>query len=423
MSARGPGLVAGLAGRAGKALLFSWLGGLRNGRVVVTLPDGSSQAFGEGTPVTVRINDDRFFRRVLLSGDAEFPDSWCAGEWDTDNLTALLQLFASGRARLPRGRFTLSRGVRLTGAAAARAAALFRGRELPKEAEPPLPSRLPHESLATLLDPGFSFTAARFPDPSMTLAQAQEGAMERLLAKARVGPDHHLLVIGCGRSSFPVETARLAGCRVTALAFSRDDLRRTAELASQAGVRDHVTVAMGGPQALSRLDPGGFDRIIAPEGAGEEGSPSPAALFSACDRLLTGRRGIAVARVVAAPAAFAPACRRGGEWLRRRRFPGGELPTVEAVLRAARERKGLTIEDFENLAPHAARTCAEWRLRLAANRERSTALGTPEEARREWAFFFSLAEAAFTLRLAADVELILSRPGNPDLPLPPRRRF
>ncbi len=66
-------------------------GGLR-----VVLPDGKNQLFGEeGAPITaeIRIRDQAFFKHVALFGNVGFGESYVHGDWDTDDIAAVISWF------------------------------------------------------------------------------------------------------------------------------------------------------------------------------------------------------------------------------------------------------------------------------------------------------------------------------------------
>jgi cyclopropane-fatty-acyl-phospholipid synthase len=48
----------------------------------------------------IRIHDYRFIRRALASGDIGFAEGYMAGEWDTPDLSAVLEAFSLNFDRL-----------------------------------------------------------------------------------------------------------------------------------------------------------------------------------------------------------------------------------------------------------------------------------------------------------------------------------
>jgi cyclopropane-fatty-acyl-phospholipid synthase len=90
-------------------MILDLLGRAESGRLQVTLPDGSMVAFGPRDDIGqthMKINDYRFFSRVVLGGDIGLGEAFMFDEWDTDDLPALLGFFFrnfSKRASSSRG--------------------------------------------------------------------------------------------------------------------------------------------------------------------------------------------------------------------------------------------------------------------------------------------------------------------------------
>ena len=86
----------GLMERTGIAIVMSALDKMRNGRLTLTLPDGTHRVFGDpASPVraSLRVKRTDFFKRVLMWGDVGFGEAYQAGDFETDDLTALIRLF------------------------------------------------------------------------------------------------------------------------------------------------------------------------------------------------------------------------------------------------------------------------------------------------------------------------------------------
>ena len=74
---------------------------LEHGALRVTCPDGSVLYFGSSTtPIALRLNNWKPCIAALRSGDIGFAESYIDGDWQTDDLAGLLQLFIRNRDRL-----------------------------------------------------------------------------------------------------------------------------------------------------------------------------------------------------------------------------------------------------------------------------------------------------------------------------------
>src|ERR1700710_2008742 len=66
------------------------------GRLHLTLPDGERLLLGHGEGDIlgrVTINNDDFYRQVILYGDIGFGEAYVDGLWDTDNITNVIKWF------------------------------------------------------------------------------------------------------------------------------------------------------------------------------------------------------------------------------------------------------------------------------------------------------------------------------------------
>src|ERR1700677_3500232 len=75
------------------------------GRLIFVLPSGREvRIIGDqpGPEARLIIRDFRFLTRVLIAGDIGFGEGFMAGEWDTPDLSALLEAFTANLDRLHR---------------------------------------------------------------------------------------------------------------------------------------------------------------------------------------------------------------------------------------------------------------------------------------------------------------------------------
>ena len=104
--------------------------------------------------------------------------------------------------------------------------------------------------------------------------------------------------------------------------------------------------------------------------------------FATIDRLLAPD-GLAGIQAILVPDQRYRAYRRQRDWIRKHIFPGGMLPSLEAITTAARRSSDLMVHDVREIGPHYARTLREWRERFlcAAARSRRSASTCTSSAR------------------------------------------
>jgi cyclopropane-fatty-acyl-phospholipid synthase len=103
------------------------------GQLTLIGPDGGSETFAAAKPgphATLRIRRNRAVRRLFTGGDVGFAESYLAGDWDSPELAALIELAARNEAAMTEA---------LRGFAVVRA--WHRLRHLPGVAKPASPRR------------------------------------------------------------------------------------------------------------------------------------------------------------------------------------------------------------------------------------------------------------------------------------------
>ena len=136
--------------------------------------------------------------------------------------------------------------------------------------------------------------------------------------------------------------------------------------------------------------------------------------FETCDKLLSPE-GIAVIQVITMPDPCYAEYNLRADWIQKYIFPGSHLPSIGELERVIVKHTKFVIEDIKNIAPHYARTLAEWRQRFVKNWPAIQRLGFNERFKRIWLYYLCSCEAEFTTRWLGDHQIVLTRPNNQDL--------
>jgi cyclopropane-fatty-acyl-phospholipid synthase len=141
--------------------------------------------------------------------------------------------------------------------------------------------------------------------------------------------------------------------------------------------------------------------------------------FASVDRLLAPG-GIACIQAIAMPDQRYARYRRSRDWISQYIFPGGNLPSLEAMSRAMASQSELVVASVEDIGIHYARTLELWRDRFESERAAVLALGFDEQFIRGWRFYLASCQAAFRARSILDYQIVLTRTFNDRLPDPTR---
>ena len=190
-----------------------------------------------------------------------------------------------------------------------------------------------------------------------------------------------MLEIGSGWGSLALRAAQ-RGARVTAITLSREQMRLARERVEAAGLSGLVDVRV---QDYREVD-GEYDAIVSVEMIEAVGEAYWPAYFATLDRLLAPGGTVTIQAITMAHQRFL-ATRRSFSWIQKYIFPGGIIPSLQAIDGALAAHTTLRVTRQRELREHYARTLRLW--------PRIHAQGFDETFRRMWEFYLAYSEAGF----------------------------
>ena len=395
-----------------QAHVLRYLAHMRRGRLRLTTPDGEMHEFGdpassEHAQMTVR--DDAFFRKCLLYGDIGFGESYVDGDWDTENVGAVLEWFLLNAESAPH----LS-GSRTQPAALNILRLVNRATHLlrPNSRHGSRRNIIKHYDLGndffcTFLDESMTYSSAFYTRPGMTLAEAQQEKYRRLCAAIHLRSSDHVLEIGSGWGGFAIHAAQTIGCRVTTLTISPEQHALAVKRIAEAGLADRIEVLL----CDYRDAEGTYDKIVSIEMLEAVGHRYIESFFAQCHTLLAPHGALGL-QVITCPDGRYDSLRRGVDWVQKHIFPGTLLPSVARINTAVNRTGEMSLVHLEDMGLHYAATLREWRIRFNSEAARIRALGFDRTFLRKWNYYFSYCEAAFAARNISAVQMVYMRPNN-----------
>jgi len=371
------------------------LEGIEGGTIEVRLPHGHELRFGSGPAVRMTIEDTRLFRRLATRPRLGLGESYQAGEWWSDDLPALLELLARnaerGAARHPllrRFAYARPRLNRRTGLLAARRNIRYH-------------YDLGNDFFALFLDDTMTYSCAVIERDGEPLADAQRRKLRMACDKLELGPDDHVLEIGCGWGSFALTAAGEYGARVTGITLSPAQAELARRRVADAGLADRVEIRL---QDFREVE-GTFTKIASIEMIEAIGERLLPTFFETVDRVLAPG-GRACIQSILIPDARYRRYRSSPDWIERHVFPGCLIPSLGALTQAAGP---LRIRDVEHIGRHYGETLARWRATFDARLGAVRDLGFDERFIRTWDFYLASCEALFRAGLIDDAQIVVTR--------------
>ena len=372
--------------------------------------------FDGGRPFDIRVHDERFFERVAGGGTLGAGEAYMEGWWDCGALDRMFTraISAGLENKLRLNLHILALAVRHR---------LF---NMQSRGRAPMVARRHYDFgnrlFETMLGPSMNYSCAWWsgledvrqrqarsaaspdasadalpacypPQPAARLDEAQNAKMELICRKLHLEPGMEVLDIGCGWGGLARYMAREYDCHVTGISVSRNQIAWARE-------RDAAADGPAGPGRLTwilgdyRDLRGEFDRIVSVGMFEHVGSKNYRRFFRTARSLLRPQ-GLFLLHTIGALS-----LRAGCDpWISRYIFPNGQLPSLDAIVRACR---GLfVLEDCHNLGADYDPTLMAWRERLEAGLDSGAFDLTDAEARMFRYYLLSCA-AAFRCR---DIEL------------------
>jgi cyclopropane-fatty-acyl-phospholipid synthase len=260
---------------------------------------------------------------------------------------------------------------------------------------------LSNDLFRLFLDASLSYSSAWFDgDPEGDLREAQLRKIDRLLDVTHVGEGTRVLEIGTGWGELAIRAAA-RGATVRSVTLSSEQQALARERIAAAGYADRVEVDLCDYRDID----GEYDAVLSVEMIEAVGAEYWPTYFSTIDGLLAdgGRVGI---QAILMPHDRMLATRGGFTWINKYIFPGGFLPSAEAIDEVTTDHTSLWVTDRMAFGQDYAETLRRWDEAFLARTDEVRALGFDETFLRMWHFYLCYSRAGFASGYL-DVEQVL----------------
>jgi cyclopropane-fatty-acyl-phospholipid synthase len=357
--------------------------------VRLVYPDGMVVGAADPTlPTMVVHRPEAMVRRVGRYGLIGFGESYMAGDWTSTDLAGVLTEFAKRLAELIPP--ALQRFRPLTAVSHPRSQHNSRAQARRNVAEH---YDLSNDLFAEFLDETMAYSSALFntmPASHADLPDAQRRKIDRLLDTAHVGPGSRVLEIGTGWGELCLRAAA-RGAHVHSITLSAEQQRLARHRVAAAGLSDRVDIELCDYRDVY----GRYDAVLSVEMVEAVGYRFWPTYFQTLDRLVMPGGRVAI-QAITMPHDRMLATRNTYTWIQKYIFPGGLLPSTEAILGITERHTRLRTVDMFSLRPHYAETLRLWRERFVERRDTVAALGFDEVFRRMWQLYLAYSEAGFS---------------------------
>jgi cyclopropane-fatty-acyl-phospholipid synthase len=354
-------------------------------------PDGTVVGAADPTAPTLVVHQpEALARRIGRYGLIGFGESYMAGEWSSDDLTAVLTVFATSVADLVPRMLQWLRPIAPAFRPRWRGAGRHQARRNIAEHYD-----LSNDLFAAFLDETMTYSCALFtqlparvPRPD-DLAAAQRRKVDRLLDMAEVGRGSRVLEVGTGWGELCIRAAA-RGAHVRSVTLSAEQQRLARLRVAAAGLCDSVQIDLCDYRDVE----GCYDAVVSVEMIEAVGYHSWPRYFATLEQLVRPGGRVAI-QAITMPHTRMLASRNTHSWIQKYIFPGGLLPSTRAISGITERHTGLHTVDMTSLRPHYAETLRLWRERFMQQRIELVHLGFDEVFERMWELYLAHSEAGF----------------------------
>jgi len=360
----------------------------RRGSIRFDLPDGRKVLFDHGQRgphAVVEVHKFDFAKRAIAGGDVGFAESYMDQEWSTPDLTSVLEFFsenfeAAGQLAVGGFMVRMSNMVRHV---------FNRNSKSGSKRNIEAHYDLGNDFYKLWLDETMTYSSALYTRPGLSLAEAQNEKYARIADQIGLSEGKSVLEIGCGWGGFAEYAAKHRGANVTCLTISPSQREWAMECMAREGLSDKVDIRLED----YRDHKGQYDGVASIEmfeAVGESYWPSYFAKVAECLK----PQGRAALQIITIQNDLFPRYRKRADFIQRYIFPGGMLPSEEALDQQF-ETAGLALTDKHYFRKDYAKTLRLWARDFEEKWPQIEPQGFDERFRRMWRFYLSYCEAGF----------------------------
>lgn len=387
---------------------------IKIGTLEVIFKDKTTKLYGEKNledKITLEIYNNRFFIKTVLYGDIGFAESFIDRDFETSNLTKLIELALLNAKYLgTTSENEKNKLINLMPFFNRFKHSLRRNSKTNARKNISAHYDLSNDFYKLMLDKTMMYSSAVFENKDQDLYDAQKNKLEKLSSKLNIKDGSKVLEIGSGWGAMAIHLAKDKKCDVTTVTLSVEQKKLCKERFKKEGIEDKIDILLKDYRDLK----GKFDAIIAVEMFEAVGREYFHIFFKKCQELLKPS-GVLVLQVITIPDQRYKAYSKGSDFIQKYIFPGGHLPSILKILETTSKHTRLNLNHLEEFTEHYAKTLNIWHENFENNLDEVKKLGFDDYFIRMWKMYLNYCEAGFLTRNINLHQLVFTRDQNIDL--------
>ena len=369
------------------SFVFKILKHIKHGHLKLTDFNNDVFYFGdekENLKAEIKINQPGFFLNVIKNGSIGLAESYMKGEFETNNLSNLIELTArnidviykfSGILDLSAINYLRSKFIKNT---------ISRSKEnIAKHYD------LGNEFFSLWLDKTLTYSSAIFDQKGQKLEEAQQNKYEKLTNLLSPKNGSKLLEIGCGWGGFAEYLGKKYDVKLDCITISKKQYEFAKERIHKSGLNHKVNIEMIDYRDVKKK----YDAIASIEMIEAVGEDYLYNYFQSIKNNLAenGKAGI---QAITINDKYFDRYKTKQDFIQKYIFPGGFLPSKKVLYNYA-NKNGLEINSYNSYGLHYSNTLILWRDEFLKKWDLISKQGFDLIFKRMWDFYLSYCEAGF----------------------------
>ena len=370
----------------------------------ITLHDGDDRYVfqdinGSDRPsATLNIINPRAYKKIVLEGSVGAGKSYIDGDWNTDNLQTLIELFIKNEALFNNIESPFAHFLSWM-----RTIGYKLNRNTIQRAKDNILAHydLGNEFFELILDPSMMYSCALYEPSNSSLDEAAKKKLQRICDTLELKPGDHLLEIGTGWGGFAIYAAQEYGCKITTTTISNKQHAFVKEKIKQLGLEHQIELLNLDYRKLQ----GQYDKVVSIEMIEAVGHKYFDAFFHQCNQLIKPEGLFFLQAIVINDQSY-EAAKDEVDFIKKYIFPGGCLPSVFSISQSIATQTKMQLISFEDIGKHYVTTLNDWHQKLLANKDVILAQGFTENFIRMWEFYFCYSAAGFESNYISNIHAL-----------------
>ena len=368
-------------------IIFNILSDIKVGFLEITNYQG--KVFKVGNPqddlkAKLKIINPNFSFNLIKGGSIGFAESYMRGEFETDNLSNLIEITArniqiiykfSGLLDLPIINFFKRLIIKNT---------KKRSKEnIAKHYD------LGNEFFSLWLDKTLTYSSGIFNETINDLSEAQNNKYQKMIDLIKPNNGDKVLEIGCGWGGFAEYLGKKYDVKLDCITISKKQFEYAKERIYKCGLNEKVNIEIKDYRDLKDE----YNSIASIEMIEAVGQNYLESYFKTIKNNLSTNGRVAIQAITIDDSLF-DRYKTKKDFIQKYIFPGGFLPSKNSLNKYVSEN-GLTIKSYDSYADHYANTLAIWRNEFNRKWNLIKKQGFDLTFKRMWEFYLSYCEAGF----------------------------